>query len=350
MSRIVHLGDVCHVAVNIVRGLISENHRAVVLISSKVDAYESACYIKINPLHNFGFLKYIYTLFFVIKNWNSIFHCHGMAAIFPYILNFPYVTHVHGSDLREINKHKNLISWAYIKILKKSTAVIVSTPDLIKNYKELGFNLKNLYFIPNSIEIDHLQVLKPEVDYRKIRLFCPSSNHPIKCKNKLLVAFVLLYKKYGNRITLTLINHPSTDKLIDGAYLEERIRKNIFILPFMKHVDLLERYEDYDIVLDQFGYIKSHGVIAYEACAAGLPVISTIGEKVFSCSGIYPGNRPDIIFSSVSKLIDNQLINEAGLKCHTWVSTNLNNSTIAGRFYSLYNSCFKKRELRRRWI
>ena len=115
----------------------------------------------------------------------------------------------------------------------------------------------------------------------------------------------------------------------------------------MKHEDLLKCYANYDIALDQFGDIKSHGVITYEACSAALPVISTIGENVFENSGIYPGNTPDIIFTSVSDLIDKQLIDEVGLKSYIWVSENLGISSITERIYSVYARCLANTKIGR---
>lgn len=339
MSRIVHLGDVCHVAVNIVRGLVSKNYSAVVLISSKVDAYAATDFIKINPFHNCAFLKYVYTILFVVKNRNAIFHCHGMAGAFPFVLGLRYVLHVHGSDIREIRRRNYFSATFYLCLLKRASAVIVATPDLVDNYAELGLDMTKLHFIPNSVDAPKLSPNKRMVDYKGVRLFCPSSNHPIKSKEKLLEAFVRLYVRYGGAIHLTLVNHPGTAELLEKFNLPDGVNNNISVLPIMKHQDLLECYADYDIALDQFGDIKAHGVIAYEACSKGLPVISTIGEKVFENSGIYPGNTPDIIFTSVSDLIDNRLIEEVGLKSYVWVSKKLSISSITERIYSVYTTC-----------
>lgn len=332
------MGDLCHVAVNIVSGLNEKKHEAVVLISSNVDNYEPSSYLKINPMNRFGFLKYLYTLAFTFFNRKSIFHCHGMAGIFPFILNLPYILHIHGSDLREIKTRTFFNSWLYVKVLRKAKGVVVVSQDLIQNYYELGLDATKLYFVPNSVELSQLDFDANKVDYSRIELFCPSSNHPIKFKDKLIDAFVMLNRKYADRLHLTLIDHPETDALLRRHSLEKHVMRNIFLIPLMDHKDLLERYSDFDIVLDQFGDIMSHGVVAFEACLKGIPVISTLGENVFNGSGIYPGHSPNLIFNSVSELIENRLISKAGLKSYNWVSANLNNSLISDRFYTIYSN------------
>ena len=335
----------CNVAVNIVSGLNLNKHKALVLISSHVDKYEPASYLRINPISKFGFFKHLYTLAFTYFNRKSIFHCHGMASVFPFILRIPYIIHIHGSDLREIKTRNFFASWLYLKALSNAKVVVVVSQDLIQNYYELGLDISKLHFIPNSVKSSPIDFADKQINYSRVELFCPSSNHPIKFKDKLIDAFILLNSKYQDRLRLTLIDHPETKALLKRHALDEHVMRNIFLIPLMSHKDLLSKYKEFDIVLDQFGEIMAHGVVAYEACSKGIPVISTLGETVFKGSGIYPGHSSNLIFKSVSELIDNRLINRAGLKSYRWVSENLNNSVISDRVYSLYNSYFRKSKL-----
>jgi len=337
-NRVLHIGDLCRVAINNKRGMEDLGYKAKVLVYNT--GYEAENNVYISPLRNVRGLKYVYNFFFVLFHGSYLYHCHGMAAIYPFLQRRKYVLHCHGSDLRELPSRKGILAKLFKSIIKNAKVVIVSTPDLVDEYLSQGFNAERIRYVPNPVQFAPEEPAFKKVNPKKIRLFCPSSNHPLKCKSNLINAYNKLYLKYGEGISLTLIDY--ADGKIDGLLFlfDQNALNTVKVIKKCSNAEILNQYDQHDIVLDQFCNIKAHGVITYEACAHKKPVVCTIGERLFPSSGIIPGASEDEIFTSISNVIDNDFFESIANKSYFWAKETVSCTAVAKSMREIYIEFF----------
>jgi len=335
--KVIQLGDMCHAGINIHRGLLKNKISSKILISSLINNYEKEPGVLFNKLHKFFLAKYIYTFYFVALNQADIFHCHGLSGIFPCILRKNFCIHFHGSDIRDFDKHP-LLKKIIIRILCNSAKqVFVAGYDLIGKYVEYGFKPEKVEHIPNSVKLQ--KTFKKEFcKDGSISLFCPSSNHWTKRKDRLIRAFKTIEDEFEN-ISLTLVRDESSA----GRDLEKLIQKlsvkNINFIDRMSYKEFTAEYLKYDIVLDQFSDLKVYGVITYEALSYGMPAICTMGgnyNKSTIGSPVLPGNSVDIIIESVFQIINNNQFSKIGIQGRKFIEQNNSPKIIAAKFLKKY--------------
>lgn len=333
--KILQIGDLCNVGVNLKRGLSQAGYKVKILVSS--GEYQKEVGLVINPLSKFGSIKHLYTFWFVLLHFRWKCHAHGMAGIFPLVLGRRYVLHCHGSDLRELPARRGILGRLFRIVVVRASLVIVSTPDLLEAYDAQGFDVSKRRFLPNPVSISFdKKPLWQDVNKSKILLFCPSSNHELKCKLKLVEAYKKLHEKYGDRINLALINYGKSAIDLEFKNLGKKIFQTINYYRKCEHAEMVGLYQKCDIVLDQFCNIKAHGVITYEACALGKPVVSTIGERLFAGSGIQPGSTVEEIYASVSKIIDSNLYQTLGEQSYGWAKGFVSTQSVTEKLLDIY--------------
>jgi glycosyltransferase involved in cell wall biosynthesis len=336
--RIIQIGDMCHVGINIHRGLIKNSVYSKILISSLIVNYEKETGVVFNKLNKYFFIKYIYILYFVALNKADIFHCHGISGIFPFLLRKNFTIHFHGSDLRDFHTH-NFFKKIIIKLLCNSAKkIFVSTFDLIDKYIEYGFDEKKLEHIPNSVIVQ--KTLKKDFCLDgSIKLFCPSSNHWTKGKHLLIKAFKRIEQDFEN-ISLTLIRFDGVENDEINKLVKELSIKNINFIDKIAHKDFINEYLKYDIVLDQFSDLKNYGVITYEALSLGIPAICTLGgnlNKYTNNSPVLPGNSVQSIINSVSQIINNNEFSKIGYQGKEFIVNHNSVEVISKKFINTFS-------------
>lgn len=191
---------------------------------------------------------------------------------------------------------KQILDWAYWATEKISDGFICISEDSKKMHESLGFKKEKLLIAPQlGIDLDAFCRVTPEEKFR-IRESCLHVKEPLflfgffgrlefeKGMDTLMSAFSLCQKKSKKNIGLLLIG--------DGGAIAHirnwsKDHDNVFILPSMKHHELIPYFQSLDafilptktlfspkkIVKEQLGHVL------LEAMACGIPCIgSTCGE------------------------------------------------------------------------
>ncbi len=338
--KILQIGDMCKVGINLHKAYTEFGFNSRILISSRVEEYSNDKHsgVVINPLFRFGCLKYFFLLFYVVYFRADVIHAHGMGAVFPFLLRKKYFLHCHGSDIRGLAKRKGLLANLYKIIVKNSERVFLSTSDLILDAKTLKVPVSKYLYIPNPVETKKVYIAKI-TNKPTLNLFCPSSDHFIKHKRKMFKAYELLRKKYGGLVTLTVVDYGQTKTIAEQEITDFNARVSIKYISRLSNCEMLQTYKDYDVVLDQFSDMNIHGVIAFESLASGTPVVSTVQVDEFKYSSMLPGSTITEIYKSVESMFDYELRQKVSRNGLEWVKLNLDRNVIAKRFICSYKSC-----------
>ena len=335
--RIIQIGDLSQVGINLHRGFSKNSIQSQILISSNIENYDEENGVIFNKLYKFDYIKYFYILYFITFNKADIFHCHGISGIFPFFLRKNFTVHFHGSDLRDFHSH-NFLKKILIKVLCKSARkIFVSTYDLIEKYIEYGFDKNKIEHIPNSVIVQK-NIKKNFCLNGSIKLFCPSSNHWTKRKHLLIKAFKKIEQDFEN-ISLTLIRFNKADDKEINKLIKELSIKNILFIDKVAHKNFIKEYLKYDIVLDQFSDFKMYGVITYEALSFGIPAICTLGSnfnKYTQNSPVLPGYSVQSIINSISQIINNNEFSKIGIQGKEFIANNNSVEVIANKFINIF--------------
>lgn len=181
------------------------------------------------------------------------------------LLNLPYIFILHGGNLGERFKES---SARILKIFKKAYFNIVPSKFLMEQLEQ--FNLDNLLYIPNAINISHYSFKERET-FRARILWVRSFDKVYR--PKLAIKVISALRQHFPEAELCMVGPEK-----DGSHekLKEYVRKHQLPVKFpgkLSKDEWAKLSEDYDIFLNTAS-VDNLPVSVLEAMALGLPVVS----------------------------------------------------------------------------
>ncbi|MCK6600663.1 MAG: glycosyltransferase family 4 protein [Bacteroidetes bacterium] len=274
---------------------------------------------KVLFISGFGFNKYY------LQHKPKIFHSHFLYEcyywhFFTTKYKIPHVVSVYGHDISEYGK---LEKWKkrYNKLFKIIDKVIVEGPNMATILEKMGCPSTKVEIIPIGIDSSNITIKKDYGIENRLKILQVAS-----FKEKKGIEYTLLAiseaKKNNLEIDLYLIG----DGELKNKYIEiinnEGIVENVHFLGFVIPETVRKTLHMYDIFIHP-SVIAENGdseggfpVILTEACAAGLPIISTYHADIpfiihNELNGILVPERDYIaLYESIYKLFGNQNLRE----------------------------------------
>jgi len=240
----------------------------------------------------FGVIFFWLKCLFLLKKINpDVVHSQTIQMGLPCFLakklfGIPYIVYCHGSDVYCNWKFKKVISKL---VLENAEAAVVVTDSMKNKIKEFGFNIKNIFTIPNGVELSEFENLS-KTDVRKKLKIDDSENiilfvGTLKTVKgiKYLIEAVKIVKEKGLKIKLLLVGDGEEKEELKKISEKLNLKENII---FVGRIDNKE-IPEYMIASDIFvlpSLSEGLPVVILEAMASGIPIIAT---KV--------GGVPDIV-------------------------------------------------------
>lgn len=266
-------GNDVHIITSLDKGLSKKNNKDGFII-------HRIFYPKIKFL---GIIFFWLKCLFLIKKINpEISHSQTIQMGFPCFMakklfDIPYIVYCHGSDVYFPWRFKKMISkW----VLENADAIIVLTENMKKEINSFGFNLKNIFIIPNGIEPNESKDLSRndmrkdlKIDeVEKIILFVGTLKNVKGIKY--LIKAINIVKEKGLKTKLLLIGDGEQKKELEKLSDKLNLKENV---NFIGRVNNKEIYK-YMVASDIFvlpSLSEGLPVVILEAMASGLPIIAT---------------------------------------------------------------------------
>jgi len=272
-------------------------------------------------------------LLFIFRRYNIIF-AHVPGSMYAMLLRCNYVPYDAGlirylpfSENRlPPYRQRTYVSIAY-EMLKKSyenaPMILFTNPDTLRIFKEAKLRVR---FVPFAIPCDKYSP-KPKKGLFKEHypvFFMPSRHHwREKGTDRVINAFSRFAKR--DRTSLLVMvdwgtNITESKELVRKLAIPSR---NIRFVQPMPKKDLIDMYNEADVVLDQFT-LGSWGTATPEAMACEKPVIMYYDAKVINeCFGSLPpilnARTTDEIYQRMIECRDPEARRKVGVASRTWV-------------------------------
>jgi len=222
-------------------------------------------------------------IFFALKKIKpDIVHCQAVQMgvpgfLFKKIYEKPYIVCGHGDDIYLPWKFKRIIAKL---VFENAETVIALTKDMKKKIESFGFNVKNIFVVPNGIELEKFKVLskiniRKELEIsedKKVVLFVGTLT-PRKGIKYLIEALNIVKQKNPN-IKLLLIGDGDQKQGLEKLAETLDLKKNISFVGKVENKEIPKYMTASDIfVLPSLS--EAFGVVNLEAMACGLPIIAT---------------------------------------------------------------------------
>jgi len=231
----------------------------------------------------FGVIFFWLRCSFSIKKINpELIHSQSIQMGLPCFLakklfSIPYIVYCHGSDVYLPWKFKKIIS-KYV--LENADAVIVLTKNMEREIKSFGFNLKNIYIIPNGIELEKFKNLSKNTARKELNI---SQNEKVvlfvgTLKNikgiKYLVEAINIVKQKGLKIKLLLVGDGEQKSELEKMAEKLNIKEEVVFIGRIDNKEIAKYMAVANIfVLPSLS--EGLPVVVLEAMASGLPIIAT---------------------------------------------------------------------------
>jgi len=272
-------------------------------------------------------------LLFIFRRYNIIF-AHVPGSMYAMLLRCNYVPYDAGlirylpflENRLPPYRQRTYVSIAY-EILKKSyenaPIILFTNPDTLRIFKEAKLRVR---FVPFAIPCDKYSP-KPKKGLFKgheLVFFMPSRHH---WKEKGTDRVINAFSRFAKRDPTSLLvmvdwgtNITESKELIRKLAIPS---KNILFVPPMPKKDLIDMYNEADVVLDQFT-LGSWGTATPEAMACEKPVIMYYDAKVINeCFGSLPpilnARTTDEIYQRMIECRDPEARRKVGVASRTWV-------------------------------
>ena len=278
-------------------------------------------------------LELLAKLLFIFRKYDIVF-AHVPGSMYAMVLRCKYVPYDAGL-IRYLPFSKNKFppyrQKAYMpmsyNLLKKgyenAPIILFTNPDTLRVFKEANLNVR---FVPFAIPSDKYSPKPKKGLYKghELVFFMPSRHHwQEKGTDKMIRAFSE-FAKHNPDSLLVMVDWGTN---VEGS--KELIRKlaippqNIRFVPPMPKKDLIDMYNEADVVLDQFN-LGSWGTATPEAMACEKPVIMYYDPPVIKeCFGSLPpilnARGADEIYRRMEECTDLEGRNKIGAASRAWV-------------------------------
>lgn len=261
-----------------------------------------------------------------------------------------YYAFATGSDIREEALKNNTINKVYT-YFSQAKKILLLNVDMINLISQLRFQHCN--FFPFAIDT---QKYIPDPNYKfdinkPITFFMPSNldwgkadniqdRTSTKGNDKFIRAFAKALEKGLNGKLILLDRGPDKENakhLISTL----NIAKNVTFLSGMKKKDLVNMYQNSDIIVDQF-IIGSFGTIGLEAMSCGKPLMIYINED---CASIcYSNQLPPIInvkteeeiYKALIKILEDPIyLIKLGEQARKWILQKHSLKVVGQKLYNI---------------
>lgn len=300
-------------------------------------------------------LFWLKCLFLIKKNNPNIVHSQTIQMGVPCFLakkifGIPYIVYCHGSDVYLPWKFKKIISKL---ILENAKAVVVLTEHMKKEVESFKFNIKNIFIIPNGINLEKFKSLSKNnirkelkiSDSEKIVLFVGSLKK-VKGIKYLIKAFDIVKAKKQN-IKLFLIGDGEQKYELEELSEKLGIKKDIIFLGKLENREIPKYMKACDLfVLPSLS--EGLPIVILEAMASGLPIIASnirgIREIVKDQENgflIEPKDSQKIAEKILYLFSNNQLIEHIFLN-NICKAQNYSWNIVIDKLIKVYNLCLSK--------
>ena len=316
----------------------------------------------------FFFLKFfIYSIFKLVKIRKKqnidLIHAHSpipsgfIAFIFSKLFDIPYVFTLHGLDYPN-----SLFLNLEIKFTLKNSKKIIVVSNKIFQYLENKYNLNNLVWIPNGIELSKYYHAKDKIQ-KNLLIKQLNLDHILTPDDFIIsyIGYMFFYQKVKGmidfikafsrfiknlppdyekeKIKLLFIGEGPYSYLLKEKINEINLKKNIFFLGKRKDIDHLLAISN---LLGLTSYIEGNPNVILEAMASKVPCIgSDIGDIKYMINDtgiiVNPGNIKQITDALQRYYnLSNQMREEMGEKAYYRVKNHFNIQEIINYLIDIY--------------
>lgn len=221
----------------------------------------------------------------------DIVHLHeyrSFHAIFIYHYckkhGIPYVLQAHGSVKRVIERHRLKLLYDHMwgfKILKNAQCFVAVSENEIQQYEEMGINNKDIFLVPNALNVDKFKELPEKGIFRhkigindkvNVILFL-GRIHKTKGLDFLIRTFADLVKETDNVVLVMVGPDENYKKYLEKLSKDLNLSDDLII--FQDYTDnVSEVYQDAAVLVYPSVY-EIFGLVPFEAILCGTPVIVT---------------------------------------------------------------------------
>ncbi|RFB18184.1 glycosyltransferase family 1 protein [Bacillus sp. HNG] len=271
-----------------------------------------------------------------IIDFFDLFHFHYGTTLCPDFTDLPeikrrnkkMIMHHWGNDVRFHEQAKSRNPYVYtgdsppnediheklIKITKYIKEAIVQDYEVYEYVKDY---YEKVHVLPIAIDLTKFQPKYPPIQKEKPLILHAPTNPDFKGTSYIESTLEKLKEKY------------------DFEY--RRIEK-------MKHEDVIEVYEEADIIIDQV-LCGSYGLLSVESMALGKPVLTYILDDLittFPAELPIINSNPDTLYDQVKMLLDNpKLSREFGIKGRKYVEKYHSHDVVAEQLLTIYSNLIK---------
>lgn len=281
---------------------------------------------------------------------NSLVHSYAKKSHIPFILQ------THGSAQRIVEKQrlKGLydLFWGK-KLLNDAQGLIAVSKIELEQYKEMGLENKNIFLIPNALDIDRFKNLPEKGKFKKRLGMSKNSRvvlylgriHKRKGIEVLIKSFNEILNEIDNVFLVIAGPDENYKKFLEKLVVKLSITDKVKFVNYTENV--LEIYVDADVLVYPATY-EIFGLVPFEAILCNTPVIVTndcgCGALIEEIDGGYLVEYGDVedlklkIKNSLENTTEAAEMIERGKK---YINNNLTWDHVLNEFERAYEDCIR---------
>ena len=183
-------------------------------------------------------------------------------------INIPIVTTLHGTDITLVGKSPNVLSAVNYAINSSSLVTAVSNSLKLDTLKYFNID-NNIKVIPNFIDLSVNRNSCQNLNKRK-KILHISNFRPVKRTIDVVKIFSIINQKIDCELIM-IGDGPDLEKT-KSYTLSKGLESSVYFMGYSKQIDLILEKTDLFLLPSE---TESFGLVALEAMAFGVPVIST---------------------------------------------------------------------------
>lgn len=366
--KILHINDIASVGYNLVKGLRGYGITAYLLtlhsgtLTTSSEISQNDYVIKVNKKNKPTATIKIFRYLLKFKDWDlvHIHYVHNLAYLTNIVLGIrdrrPIIIHVHGSDIKLAFSNNFIFRYLHRPIkaflLKKASAVLVSTPNLLSLVKILS-STKPVYF-PSPVDVNlfspviakrlssKFEYLRDGYDY--LISIVSSINFRDKGSDLVIRALAKLNEKNKLRnVGIVTIKSGKDLSIFNQLATKLGIKDKIKYLPTIPHSLMPGLYGISDIVIASISPRYVFSVSALESMACRVPTINTWSRKYYDIKLPYIPRNTVELSNFIELLLENHRYRRkiADLE-YDWVIRNHSLKYIVPKLICLYSNLIEQ--------